>query len=79
MNELQRSKLPFFQMVTVFAIQFSEAMNINVLFPFLAFFVEDLGYGGHVLGYYAGGLAASFCAAQFLSAVVWGAISDRLN
>ena len=55
MNQLQRSKLPFFQMVTVFAIQFSEAMNINVLFPFLAFMVEDLGYGGHVLGYYAGG------------------------
>jgi MFS family permease len=39
--------------------------------------VEDLGYGGEKLGYYAGGLAASFCGAQFCSSIVWGIISDK--
>lgn len=39
--------------------------------------IEDLGHGGHELGYYAGGLAASFCGAQFCSSVLWGIISDK--
>jgi MFS family permease len=50
---------------------------VCVLFPFMAFMVEDMGYTGHRLGYYVGGLAASFCAAQFCSSVFWGIISDR--
>jgi Major Facilitator Superfamily len=48
-----------------------------VLFPFVAFMVEDLGYGGSQLGYYAGGLAASFCGAQFCSSILWGMFSDK--
>ena len=39
--------------------------------------IEDMGHGGHELGYYAGGLAASFCGAQFCSSVAWGIFSDR--
>lgn len=39
--------------------------------------VEDLGYSGHRLGYYAGGLAASFCGAQFISSMSWGIFSDK--
>lgn len=39
--------------------------------------VEYLGHGGTQLGYYAGGLAASFCGAQFFSSILWGMISDR--
>ena len=39
--------------------------------------VEDLGYGGSQLGIYAGGLAASFCAAQFCSSIMWGVLSDK--
>lgn len=49
---------------------------MNVLFPFLAFMVEDMGYGGERLGFYAGMLAASFCAAQFTSSIPWGIVSD---
>ena len=48
-----------------------------MLFPFVAFMVEDLGYGGTQLGYYAGGLAASFCGAQFCSSILWGMFSDK--
>jgi Major Facilitator Superfamily len=51
--------------------------TVNVLFPFVAFMVEYLHHGGLELGYYAGGLAASFCGAQFFSSILWGIISDR--
>ena len=80
-------------------IQICESMQVNVLFPFLVFMIEDFGHKGPNLGYYAGmpsfpswlavltytlmrnpyagGLAASFCAAQFCSSVFWGKFSDR--
>jgi hypothetical protein len=57
-------------------LQLCEAININVLFPFLAFMVEHFGYTGHRLGYYAGILAGSFCAAQLTSSMLWGVVSD---
>lgn len=69
--------LPMWQVFSVFMVQVAEAMNVNVLFPFLAFMIEDMGHGGHELGYYAGGLAAAFCGAQFSSSVAWGMISDN--
>ncbi len=50
---------------------------MDLLFPFLAFMVEDMGYTGERLGYHAGLLAASFCGAQFCTSVPWGMISDR--
>ena len=39
--------------------------------------VEDMGYTNAELGYYAGGLAAAFCGAQFCSSILWGVISDK--
>jgi len=41
--------------------------------------IEDLGYTGHRLGVYAGGLAASFSGSQFLSSYLWGKISDKFG
>ena len=38
-----------------------------------------MGYTGDQLGYHAGLLAASFCGAQFCTAVPWGMISDRFG
>lgn len=68
--------LPTAQIISVIMIQLSEAVNINILFPFVAFMVEDMGYRGKELGVYAGGLAAAFCAAQFCSSIAWGKFSD---
>lgn len=51
--------------------------TVDLLFPFLAFMIEDMGYTGEALGYHAGILAASFCGAQFCTSVAWGMISDR--
>lgn len=69
--------LPFWQMCCVVSLQIAEAMNIYVLFPFIVAMVEDFGYSGAELGYYTGGLAAAFCGAQFVTAVVWGKLSDK--
>ncbi|CAM9383191.1 unnamed protein product, partial [Ectocarpus fasciculatus] len=74
-----RTPLPLGQVMTVFMVQLCEGININVLFPFVAFMVEDFGYTGKELGYHVGALAATFCLAQFLSSVPWGALSDRVG
>lgn len=71
--------LPKSQMVCVVFLQLSEALGINVLFPFMAFMVEDFGYTGAKLGLYTGLLASAFCAAQFCSSVPWGMVSDRVG
>ena len=63
-------------MLCVVLVQLCESININVLFPFVPFMVEDFGYRGELLGYYSGILAASFCAAQFCSSIPWGIFSD---
>jgi MFS family permease len=77
MSQQQATPLPSGQVIIVICVQTCESMNINVLFPFLAFMVEDFGYTGHQIGYYAGVLAASFCAAQLTSSYLWGWLSDN--
>ncbi len=78
-NSGQITALPRMQMLSVFFVQICESLNTQVLFPFLAFMIEDLGYTGHRLGIYAGGLAASFSGSQFLSSYLWGKISDKFG
>jgi len=63
--------------IAVLLVNCAEAINICFLFPFMAFMLEDMGYTGHRLGYYCGGLAASFCTGQFCSSVAWGWLSDK--
>lgn len=75
----QPTPLPTLQVLCVIFIQISEAINVSVLFPFMAFLVEDMGYTGNQLGYHTGLLAAAFCGAQFISSVPWGIISDTFG
>ena len=72
-----QTPLPMDQMTCAFFLQMTEALNITVLFPYMAFFVEDLGKDGPDLAVYVGILAACFCAAQFVSTPVWAMLSDR--
>lgn len=71
--------LPKLEMACILVIQFNEALQINVLYPFLVFMVESFGYTGGSLGIHAGILASSFCAAQFFSSMWWGKLSDRIG
>ena len=71
--------LPLRQIVCVLAIQLNEALQINVLYPFLVFAVEGFGFSGSSLGVHAGILASSFCAAQFCTSIFWGRLSDKVG
>lgn len=63
--------------LTLKYILFYSLSTVNVLFPFVAFMVEDMGFTGNALGYHAGLMAAAFCFAQFFTAVPWGMVSDK--
>ena len=56
--------IPLGVTLAVLLVNCAEAVNIVFLFPFMAFMLEDMGFTGHRLGYYCGGLAASFCSGQ---------------
>ncbi len=71
--------LPFLEMMCVCSIQFNEALQINVLYPFLVFMIESFGFTGSALGVHAGLLASSFCGAQFISSMLWGRLSDKIG
>jgi MFS family permease len=71
--------LPKIQVLAIFMCQFNEGLQMNFLFPFLVFMIESFGFTGTALGAHAGILASSFCAAQFLSSMVWGRLADRLG
>lgn len=73
------TSLPFFQIAAAFVITLCEAMEVEVLFPFVVFMVEDFGFTGSQMGFYVGLLSASFCLAQFCSAMFWGVLSDRFG
>lgn len=67
--------------LAVFVIALCESTQINSLFAFAAFMVEDLvpGLPEEDVGYYAGVLAASFQAAQCCTSVAWGRASDKVG
>jgi hypothetical protein len=73
--------LPKKRLLVLVGVQLNESFAINVLWPFLAFFVQDTGMAqkDEDVGYYAGLLVASFFFTQFLSSTPWGIISDRFG
>ncbi len=78
-GEKDSTPLPALEIACLCAVFFSEALQMNVLFPFLVFMVESYGFTGSELGLAAGILASSFAAAQFLSSMLWGYFSDRVG
>ena len=77
-NTAPRTPLPlqFWPVTVIVCIQLCESLQVNVLFPYLAFMIEDYGVPPDQIGFYAGWLAASFCFSQFLSSYLWGWYSD---
>jgi len=69
--------LPWLPLSCAILVQISECLLLEVLFPFLAFMVEDFGYNNIEIGFYTGLLASCFCSAQFCTSILWGMISDR--
>jgi MFS family permease len=57
----------------------SEPISLTIIFPFVYFMVKDFGIPEEQIGYYVGFIASSFSFAQFLTAYLWGKVSDRLG
>ena len=76
-GEGDRTPLPKLQIAICFWVQMCEALNVTTLFPYMAFFVEDVGKGGPHLGDYVGFLAGCFCLSQLVSALLWAKAADR--
>lgn len=60
----------------IFAVQFSEAVQSMMLFPFLPFMVEGFGIPASKLGAYTGLLSSSYCFASFIATPMVSACSD---
>jgi len=60
----------------IFAVQFSEAVQSMMLFPFLPFMVEGFGIPASKLGAYTGLLSSSYCFASFIATPLVSACSD---
>lgn len=71
--------IPLGVTIAVLLVNCAESVNIVFIFPFMSFMISDMGVSNLDLGYYCGGLAASFCTGQFCSSVFWGYLSDRFG
>lgn len=87
-----RTPLPksTFYTVKVFVlmtVSFVEAMFNSMLYPFIAYMVQDFLYPQEVpspdtdkaVSFYAGLVASCFSLAQFISSPIWGRVSDRIG
>ncbi|KAJ2998378.1 hypothetical protein HDV02_004593 [Globomyces sp. JEL0801] len=73
---MNQTPLPFKTMLIVCIVIFSEPM----MFPFVYFMVKDFNMAEEKdIGFYVGFIAASFSFAQFLTSMLWGAMSDRFG
>lgn len=77
----QIAGFPVKQMVVVSLIRFSEPLAFTSLFPYLYFMIRDFKIAPteEEISKYSGYLASSFAFCQFLFAVHWGRISDRIG
>jgi len=76
----QMTPLPKKVALVVSVVQFAEAFQLCILFPFVPFMVADFpGTPPESVGTYSGLLAAAFATGQLISSYAWGALSDVIG
>lgn len=68
-----------FQMLVLCIINFNEAVQGNIIWPFIPFLVQKFGAPEKSVGSYVGVLASSFFFAQLLFVTSWGRLADRIG
>ena len=63
------------KLLPILGVTFIDIVGFSMLIPMLPYFVTHFGVSAYVVGL----LAATFSLCQFLSAPLWGSISDRLG
>ena len=72
--------IPWIMVLLIGSINLNEAMQMNILWPFVPYMIRDFQIGSdNDIGFYGGLLGGSFFLAQLLSSFAWGVISDRVG
>lgn len=77
----QLEGFPVRQMVVVSLIRFSEPLAFTSLFPYVYYMIRDfhIAKDEEDIAKYSGYLASSFAFCQFIFAVKWGKLADRIG
>jgi len=80
-DEDKVTPLPKLKVLVICIIMLCESTAATMIFPFLYHMIEHFGVAGSEdqIGFYSGMIASSFSFAQFLSAFLWGRLSDRFG
>ncbi|MFI5320469.1 MAG: MFS transporter [Myxococcota bacterium] len=62
-------------LISVFAVVIIDLVGFGIVMPILPFWAREYGASGTTLGW----LAATYAAAQFVFAPLWGSLSDRVG
>ena len=62
-------------LISVFGVVIIDLVGFGIVMPILPFWAREYGASGTTLGW----LAATYAAAQFIFAPLWGALSDRVG
>ncbi|KAF4618794.1 hypothetical protein D9613_010002 [Agrocybe pediades] len=76
----RRTPLPLIPIIAVLLLQLAEPITGTVIYPFINQLVRETGVTGgdeKRTGYYAGIIESAFFAAESLTVVQWGYLSDR--
>ena len=71
--------LPTRQLVALVVINTATSFQVNLIWPFIPFQVEQLRGTSEGNGTYVGLMASSYFLAQFVSSFFWGPLSDRVG
>ena len=69
------------QLLILFLVTFIDMIGFGIVIPFLTYLVEDLAVEGGItaIGLWVGLVMTAYPMAQFLSAPLWGSLSDRIG
>mmetsp|Transcript_47 Transcript_47/g.185 ORF Transcript_47/g.185 Transcript_47/m.185 type:complete len:376 (+) Transcript_47:87-1214(+) len=75
--------LPMAKIAVLVLVFLGDALCMSVVLPFVPFMVQRFMQFGpgeeHLVGYYAGAIAAAYITGQLCTAALWGALSDRVG
>ena len=69
------------QLLILFLVTFIDMIGFGIVIPFLTYLVEDLAVEANItsIGLWVGLVMTAYPMAQFLSAPLWGGLSDRIG
>ncbi len=76
---MERTPLPRGPLAAVVLVNMTAGFQMNIIFPFVPFMVEELRQTTVDTGFYVGLLAASYFAGQFIASFIWPPLSDKLG